>query len=137
MLEKEDGGKRPIGLPTFEDKIVQRAVAMVMGAIYEQEFRDFSHGFREGHSAHQALHEIREQCMNKNINWIIDADVTAFFDSLDHELLKEVIEERVNDGGILRLIGKWLKAGVLEDGTLSYPERGTPQGGVITPPTML
>lgn len=133
MLEKEDGGKRPIGLPTFEDKIVQRAVAMVMGAIYEQEFKDFSHGFREGHSAHQALHEIREQCMNKNINWIIDADVTAFFDSLDHDLLKEVIKERVNDGGILRLIGKWLKAGVLEDGTLSYPERGTPQGGVISP----
>jgi retron-type reverse transcriptase len=131
FLDKEEGSKRPIGLPAFEDKIVQRAVAMLLGAIYEQDFYDFSHGFREGHSAHQALHELREQCMSKNINWIVDADVTATFDSLDWDLLMEVIKRRVNDGGILRLIGKWLNAGVLEDETLTYPEKGPPQGGVI------
>jgi group II intron reverse transcriptase/maturase len=132
-LDKEDGRKRPIGIPTFEDKVVQRAVAMLLGAVYEQDFYDFSHGFRPGHSPHQALHELRERCMNMNIGWIVDADVSGFFDSLDHGLLREVIKQRVNDGGILRLIGKWLNAGVLERDVLTYPERGTPQGGVISP----
>ena len=125
-LDKEDGKKRPIGKPTFEDKIVQRAVAMLLGAIYEQDFQDFSYGFREGRSPHQALSELREQCLGKNIHWIIDADISGFFDSIDHDLLREVIRERVNDGSILRLIGKWLKAGVIEDGDLTYPETGSP-----------
>lgn len=132
-LEKADGGQRPIGIPAFEDKIVQRAVAMLLGAIYEQDFRDFSHGFREGHSPHQALQELREQCMERNIGWIVDADVSGFFDNLDHGLLREVIRKRVKDGSLLRLIGKWLHAGVLEGESLTYPERGTPQGGVISP----
>jgi group II intron reverse transcriptase/maturase len=132
-LEKEDGGKRPIGKPTFEDKIVQRAVVMLLGAIYEQEFHDFSYGFREGRSAHQALHELRQHCGCTNIGGIVDADVSGFFDNLDHGLLREFIKQRVNDGGILRLIGKWLNAGVLEEGILTYPERGTPQGGVVSP----
>jgi len=125
--------KRGIGKPTFEDKIVQRAVVMLLGAIYEQDFHDFSHGFREGHSQHQALRELREQCMNMNIGWIADADVSGFFDNLDRGLLREFIKRRVNDGGILRLIGKWLNAGVLEGEILTYPEKGTPQGGVVSP----
>ena len=132
-LEKEDGAKRPIGKPTFEDKIVQRAVVMLLGAIYEQQFYDFSHGFRPERSAHQALQVLREQCLRMNIGWIVDADVSGFFDNLDHRLLREFIKQRVNDGAILRLIGKWLNAGVLEEGILTYPEKGTPQGSVVSP----
>jgi len=132
-LEKEDGRKRPIGKPTFEDKIVQRAVVMLLEPIYEQEFYDFSHGFRKGHSAHQALHEIREACRQENINWIIDADVSRFFDELGHDQLREFIKRRVKDGGIMKLIGKWLKAGVMEEGNLTHAEKGSPQGGVISP----
>ncbi len=132
-LDKEDGRKRPIGKPTFEDKIVQRAVVMLLEPIYEQEFYDFSHGFRKGHSAHQALHEMREACRQQNINWIIDADVSRFFDELGHDQLREFIKRRVNDGGIMRLIGKWLNAGVMEEGKLTYAEKGSPQGGVISP----
>jgi len=132
-IDKEDGRKRPIGKPAFEDKIVQRAVVMLLGAIYERDFHDFSHGFREGHSQHQALHELWEQCSGMNINWILDADVSGFFDNLDHGWLCSIIKQRVNDGGILRLIGKWLNAGVMEGGILTYPEKGTPQGGVISP----
>lgn len=132
-LDKDDGKKRPIGIPVFEDKIVQRAVVMLMGAIYEQDFYGFSHGFREGHSAHQALQEIREQCMTMNIGWIVDADVSACFDSLDHSFIREIIKQRVNDGAILKLIGKWLNAGVMDGDTVSYPESGSPQGGVVSP----
>ena len=132
-LDKEDGRKRPIGKPTFEDKIVQRAVVMLLEPIYEQEFYDFSYGFRKGHSAHQALHETREACRQENINWIIDADVSRFFDELGHDQLRGFIKRRVNDGGIMRLIGKWLNAGVMEEGKLTYAEKGSPQGGVISP----
>lgn len=132
-LDKEGSGKRPIGEPTFEDKIAQRAAVMLLGAIYEQDFHDFSHGFREGHSQHQALQQLWQQCMRMNIGWIVDADVRGFFDNLDHRWLRRIIQQRVNDGGILRLIGKWLKAGVLEEGLVTYPEKGTPQGAVISP----
>jgi RNA-directed DNA polymerase len=132
-LDKEDGRKRPIGIPEFEDKIVQRAVSMLLGAVYEQDFHGFSHGFRPGHSPHQALAEIWKQCMGMNIGWIIDADVSGFFDNLSHPRLQEIIKQRVNDGGILRYIGKWLNAGVVDGERLSYPEKGTPQGGVISP----
>ena len=132
-IEKEDGKKRPIGKPCFEDKIVQRAVVMILEAIFEHDFYGFSHGFRKGHSQHQALHELREQCRMLNIAWIVDADVSGFFDNLDWGHLREFIEQRVRDGGILRLLGKWLHAGVLESGALSYPDKGTPQGGVISP----
>jgi group II intron reverse transcriptase/maturase len=132
-IEKENGKLRPIGVPTFEDKIVQRAVTMVLNAIYENDFYNFSHGFRPGHSQHQALHELREQCRTLNINWIVDADVSGFFDNLDHGHLRDFIKQRINDGAILRLIGKWLNAGVMEDESLTYPEKGTPQGGVISP----
>lgn len=132
-LDKEDGRKRPIGKSEFEDKIVQRAVEMIMSAVYSQDFHDFSHGFRTKHNQHTALFELRELCTKLNIRWIVDADVCGFFDNLDHGILREFIKQRINDGGIIRLIGKWLKAGVLEEGKVSYPEKGTPQGGVISP----
>lgn len=132
-LEKDDGGERPIGMPGFEDKIAQRAVAMILGAVYEQDFESFSHGFREGHSQHQALSELREKCREIDVAWMVDADVAGFFDNLDRGLMLEIIKRRVNDGGILRLIGKWLNAGVMEGTTLIHPEKGTPQGGVISP----
>ncbi|MBA7711562.1 hypothetical protein ES703_120528 [subsurface metagenome] len=132
-IDKEDGRKRPIGKPTFEDKIVQRAVEMVLSVIYDVDFYNFSHSFRKGHSQHKALHELREQCLRLNIGWIVGADITGLFDNIDHSHLREIIKRRVNDGGILRLIGKWLNAGVMEEGTVTYPEKGTPQGGVISP----
>ncbi len=132
-IEKEDGKKRPIGKPCFEDKIVQRAVVMILEAIFEPDFHGFSHGFRRGHSQHHALHDLRERCRTLHITWILDADVSGFFDNIDPGRLRECIKRRVNDGGILRLIGTWLHAGVLEAGELTYPDKGTPQGGVISP----
>ena len=132
-IDKDEKSKRPIGKPTFEDKIVQRAAVMLLGAIYEQDFHDFSHGFRKGHSQHQALREVWKQCTKMNISWILDADVSGFFDNLDHGWLREIIKRRVNDGGMLKLIGKWLNAGVVEKKILTYPEKGTPQGGVVSP----
>ncbi len=132
-LDKEDGKKRPIGITALEDKIVQKAVAILLGVVYEPIFHDFSHGFRPGHSQHKALHELREKCRKLNINWIISADITGLFDNIDHHLLRDTIRLRVKDGGIIRLIGKWLNAGVSEGGEIIYPEKGTPQGGVISP----
>jgi RNA-directed DNA polymerase len=132
-IEKDDGGQRPIGKPAFEDKIVQRAVAMLLEAIYEQDFLDCSYGFRPGRSPHQALHALRERCMQEGIGWIVDADVSGYFDSIDRTRLREVLRQRVNDGRIMRLIGKWLRAGVMEDGELHHPETGVVQGGVISP----
>lgn len=132
-IEKEDGKKRPIGKPCYEDKLVQRAVVMILGAIFEPIFHQFSHGFRKGHSQHQAIRELRELCIKLNINWIVDADVSGFFDTINHGLLRSFLEKKVKDGGIMRLIGKWLNAGVLDGGEMSYPDRGTPQGGVASP----
>ncbi|TAN35470.1 group II intron reverse transcriptase/maturase [Patescibacteria group bacterium] len=132
-IEKEDGKKRPIGKPCFEDKIVQRAVVMILEAIFDQIFYSFSQGFRKGHSQHQALQELREQCRKLNINWIVDADVSGFFDNIAHGFLREFIKRKVKDGGIIRLIGKWLNAGVLDAGEMIYPDKGTPQGGVASP----
>jgi RNA-directed DNA polymerase len=134
-IEKDDGKKRPIGKPCFEEKIVQRAVVMIREAIFAPDFHACSHGFRKGHSPHQALHERREQCRTLPINWRVDADVSGFFDNLDWSHLREFLQQRVSDGGILRLIGKWLHAGVLEAGALMHPDKGTPQGGVRTLPT--
>ncbi len=131
--EKDDGGQRPIGKPTFEDKIVQRAVAMLLEAIYEQDFQDSSYGFRRGRSPHEALHELRERCMTEGIGWIVDADVSGYFDSIDKTWLRDMLRTRVNDGSIVRLIGKWLHAGVMEEGVLTHPETGVPQGGVSSP----
>ena len=132
-VDKEGGKKRPIGIPALEDKIVQKAVATLLGLVYEPLFYDVSHGFREGHSQHLALKELREKCAGLNINWILSADISGLFDNIDHSLLREILRKRVNDGGILRLVGKWLNAGVVEGDEIIYPEKGTPQGGVISP----
>ena len=132
-IDKEPGKKRPLGIPCFEDKIVQRAVAMLMSAIYEQDFYDFSYGFREGRSPLDAIKRVREMCNQRNIGWIVDADVSGYFDNIDHNWLRIFLKQRVNDGGILKLIGKWLNAGVMEEGNLCHPDKGSPQGSVISP----
>jgi RNA-directed DNA polymerase len=124
---------RPIGIPTFEDKVLQRAVVMVLEAIYEQDFRDCSYGFRPGRSAHQALDTLWRRTMSLGGGWIVEVDIRKFFDTLDHAHLRELLRRRVRDGVLLRLIDKWLKAGVLEDGQLTLPAAGSPQGGVISP----
>src|SRR5438094_581957 len=113
--------------------MVQRAVVMILEAIVEPEFHGFSHGFSKGHSQHHALHARRAQCRTWHIAWIVDADVSGFFANLEWGHLRECIEQRVRDGGILRLLGTGLHAGVLESGALSSPDKGTPQGGVISP----
>jgi len=124
---------RPIGIPTLEDKILQRAVAMVLEAVYEEDFLDCSYGFRPGRSAHQALQALWNQTMKTRGGWVVEVDIRRFFDTLDHAHLRQILNQRVRDGVLLRLIGKWLNAGVLEAGELSYSEAGTPQGGVISP----
>ncbi len=108
---------------------------MILEVIYDPMFYGFSHGFRRGHSQHQALNELREKCRKMNVRWVGDVDVSGFFDNIDKGLLLSFIKRKVNDGGIIRLIGKWLNAGVLEEGILTHPEKGTPQGGVATPRT--
>ena len=133
-IPKPDGKEtRPIGMPTLENKVLERAVTMLLEPIYEQDFKFYSHGFRPKHSAHQALAYIWSQCMNQRIKWILDVDVRKCFDTIKHETLGELLDLRVRDGVIRRLIGKWLKAGVLDRGQITYPEEGTPQGGVISP----
>jgi group II intron reverse transcriptase/maturase len=124
---------RPIGIPTFEDKILQRAVAMVLEAVYEQDFLDCSYGFRPGRSAHQALDALWHRLMEVKGGWVIEIDIRKFFDALDHRHLRAILRRRVRDGVLLKLIGKWLKAGVLEGGRVTHPETGSPQGGVISP----
>ena len=134
QIPKGDGKQtRPIGIPTFEDKILQRAIAMLLEAVYEQEFLPCSYGFRPGRSAHQALADLQHELTVMAGGWIIEVDIRRFFDELDHNQLQEILRRRVRDGVVLRLVGKWLNAGVLEDRELSYPEAGTPQGGVISP----
>ena len=132
-IDKEDGKKRPLGILVIEDKVVQRAAKILLEAVYEQDFYEFSHGFRPEHSPQQALKELRDNCNKINVSTILDADVTGYFDNINHKLLIDVIKKRVNDGGLLRLIGKWLNVGVLDGEDLFYPEKGTPQGGVISP----
>jgi group II intron reverse transcriptase/maturase len=133
-IPKGDGSQtRPIGIPTFEDKLLQRAVAMVLEAVYEQEFHDFSYGFRPGRSAHQALQALWDNLMVMGGGWLLDVDLKSFYDTIDHGHLRSFLDQRVRDGVLRRTIDKWLKAGVLEDGELSHPEEGTPQGGVISP----
>ena len=128
-----EGETRPIGIPGIEDKLLQRAVAMLLEPIYEQEFLDCSYGFRPNRSPHQALSKIWRTLMSMGGGWVLDVDIRKYFDSMDHGHIREFIRLRVNDGVVLRLVDKWLKAGVMEKGALSFPERGTPQGGVISP----
>lgn len=132
-IPKGDGRNRPIGVPTFEDKVLQRAVAMMLEAVYEQEFHPSSYGFRPGRSAHDALAATWEGLMSMGGGWVYEVDIQSFFDTLDHGQLRAILDERVADGVIRRAIDKWLKAGVLEDGAVRRPGEGTPQGGVISP----
>ncbi len=124
---------RPLGIPTFEDKVLQRAVAMVLEPVYEQEFLPCSYGYRPGRDAHGALEGLWKGIMDMGGCWVIDADLRKFFDTVDHREVQQILRKRVSDGVVCRLIGKWLNAGVMEDGSVSYPEAGTPQGGVISP----
>jgi len=133
-IPKDTGPEtRPLGIPTFEDKVLQRAVVMVLEQLYEQDFLDCSYGFRPGRSAHQALQTLWDESMRSGGGWILEVDIRKCFETLDHACLRELLQLRVRDGVLLRLIGKWLNAGVLEEGRLTIPEAGTPQGGVISP----
>lgn len=132
-IPKADGRQRPIGIAALEDKIVQQAVLTILNQIYEVDFRGFSYGFRPGRSQHQALDALYVALKRKSVNWILDADVRAFFDNLSHEWLLKFLQHRVADRRMLRLIQKWLKAGILEEGEWKNTQMGTPQGSVISP----
>ena len=132
-IPKGDGKSRPLGLPTVEDKLLQSGVSRVLTPVYEQLFYPSSYGFRPGKSQHQALDKLFREVSFKGKRYIIDADMANYFGSIDHSKLRELLDLRIKDGVIRRMIDKWLKAGVLEDGQVSYPQEGTPQGGVISP----
>ena len=132
-IPKADGWQRPLGVPTLEDKIVQRSVVEVLNAIYETDFLGFSYGFRPGRSPHRALDALSVGIVRSRVNWVLDADIRGFFDTLDHGWLVRFVEHRVADRRVVRLIQKWLKAGVLEDGKRTRSEKGTVQGGGISP----
>jgi group II intron reverse transcriptase/maturase len=133
-IPKGSGSKtRPIGVPTFEDKVLQRAVVMILEPIYEQDFADWSYGFRPGRSQHQALEATWLSLMQMHGGWVLEVDIASFFDEIDHGHLRGILHQRVRDGVLLRLLGKWLNAGVFEDGVIKTPEMGTPQGGVVSP----
>ena len=132
-IPKSDGSQRPLGIPTFEDKVAQRAIAMVLEAVYEQDFLSCSYGFRPGRSAHQALNQLSGVTTVHRQHWVLDVDIRKYFDSISHSHLREILDQRVTDGVVRRMIDKWLNAGVLEAGTLHLATEGTPQGGVISP----
>lgn len=124
---------RPLGIPTFEDKILQRGVKMVLEPLYEHDFRDCSYGFRPGRSPHMAIAKMREELMEMGGGWVIDVDIKKYFDTIDHAILRGIFRKRVRDGVLTRLLGKWLKAGILDNGQLHYNQEGAPQGGVLSP----
>jgi RNA-directed DNA polymerase len=132
-IPKPDGRQRPLGIATLEDKIVQRAVVEVLNAIYEEDFLGFSYGFRPGRSPHDALDALAVGIEKKKVNWILDADIRGFYDAIDHGWLRKFVEHRIADKRVLRLIQKWLNAGVIEDGSWSASEEGAPQGGSASP----
>src|SRR5271167_503610 len=132
-IDKNDGRKRPLGVPALEDKIVQRATVEVLNAIYETDFLDFSYGFRPGRSQHNALDALYTGLLRKKVNWVLDLDIRSFFDAISHEWLVKFLEHRIADRRVVRLIQKWLHAGVLEDGKRTRGEEGTPQGGSASP----
>jgi RNA-directed DNA polymerase len=131
-IPKGDGRTRPLGLPALEDKVVQQAVRMILEPIYEQTFLGFSYGFRPGRSQHQALDALAT-AISKKVDWVLDADIRSFFDTIDHGWMQKFIEHKIADRRLVRLLMKWLHAGVMEDGGLHAVEAGTPQGGNISP----
>jgi len=131
--DKPDGKQRPLGVTALEDKLVQRSMANVLNALYEADFRGFSYGFRPGRSAHDAMDALHMGLMTKKVNWVLDADIRGYFDAISHEWLEKFLEHRIADKRVLRLIRKWLKAGVLEGGSLEVSEAGSPQGASISP----
>jgi group II intron reverse transcriptase/maturase len=132
-VPKEDGRQRPLGIASLEDKIVQQALVTVLNEIYEEDFKGFSYGFRPARSAHDALDALTVGLTRKKVNWVLDADIRGFFDNVDHEWMLKFVQHRIGDRRVLRLIRKWLKAGVSEEGTWSETKVGTPQGAVISP----
>jgi RNA-directed DNA polymerase len=132
-IPKGDGTLRPLGIPTFEDKVLQRAITMLLEPLYEHDFLDCSYGFRPKRSAHQALARIQTELTMMGGGWVLDLDISKFFDCLSHDQLQQMLAKRIGDGIVKRLIGKWLKAGVMEDGVHTHSETGSPQGGVISP----
>ena len=132
-LPKSDGRQRPIGVPTLEDKIVQRTTSEVLSAVYEADFKGFSYGFRPGRSPHEALDALTVGIRTKRVNWVLDADIRGFFDAISHEWMVKFMEHRIADQRVVRHIKKWLNAGVLEDGVRTSVKEGTPQGGSISP----
>ena len=132
-IPKADGGQRPLGVPTLEDKIVQGAVAELLSAIYEVDFLGFSYGFRPRRNPHMALDALHTALMSQRVNWVLDADIRSFFDSVDHEWLMRMLAHRIADRRVLRLIRMWLEAGILESGEWRETDRGTPQGAGISP----
>ena len=133
-IPKPDGKQRPLGIPTVRDRVVQTAVKLVIEPLFEADFEECSYGFRPKRSAQDALDAIRK-AGNAGHDWVVDADIEKYFESIDHELLMEAVKKRVTDPKVLKLIRRWLRAGVMEGGVVTEPERGTPQGGVMTPPT--
>ena len=132
-IPKPDGRRRPLAVAALEDKIVQRATAAVLNAIYEEDFLGFSYGFRPGRGAHDALDALAVALTSRKVNFVLDADIWSFFDTVNHDWLIRFLEHRIGDRRIIRLIRKWLKAGVLEDGVVSISASGTGQGAVISP----
>jgi RNA-directed DNA polymerase len=132
-IPKADGSQRALGIPTFEDKVAQRAVTMVLEAVYEQDFLPCSYGFRPGRSAHDALRKLRDDIWAKRLHWVLEIDIRKYFDSIPHSQLRAFLDQRVTDGVIRRMIDKWLKAGAVESGLLHRTTEGSPQGGVISP----
>ena len=132
-IPKADGRQRPLGVTALEDKIVQRAAVEVLNAIYESDFLGYSYGFRPGRSQHQALDALYTGLLTRQVNWVLDLDIRGFFDGISHEWLVKFVEHRIADRRVVRLIQKWLNAGVLEDGKRIRVEEGTPQGGSATP----
>src|SRR5438045_3654046 len=129
-IPKADGSQRKLGIPTFEDKVAQRAVTMVLEAVYEQDFLPCSYGFRPGRSAHQALRTLQNVLWSKRLYWVLDIDIRKYFDSIPHSDLRAFLDRRVTDGVIQRMIDKWLKVGPVEDGLLSRTIDGSPHGGL-------
>lgn len=132
-IPKGDGKKRPLGIPAYEDKLVQKAINEILTVIYEPEFLNCSYGFRSGRSCHDALKEVGKILESKKVNYVVDADIKGFFDNVDHEWMMKFLQERIQDTNLLRLIQRFLKAGVMEQGKKWDTEVGTPQGGIISP----